>query len=58
VIGAASTILSVLIAAPVGLAYDGTMGPLVLCVVLCSALCWALVRASREAAPVVPAAGE
>jgi MFS transporter, DHA1 family, multidrug resistance protein len=58
VIGAASTILSVLIAVPVGLAYDGTMGPLVLCVVLCSGLCWALVRASREAAPAVPAAGE
>jgi len=51
VIGAASTILSVLIAAPVGLAYDGTIGPLVACVALCSGICWALVRASREAAP-------
>jgi DHA1 family bicyclomycin/chloramphenicol resistance-like MFS transporter len=58
VIGAASTILSVLIAVPVGLAYDGTMGPLLLCVVLCSAACWALVRASREDAPAVPAPGE
>jgi DHA1 family bicyclomycin/chloramphenicol resistance-like MFS transporter len=52
VTGAASTLLSVVIAAPVGLAYDGTIGPLVLCTVVCSALCWALVRASREAAPV------
>jgi DHA1 family bicyclomycin/chloramphenicol resistance-like MFS transporter len=52
VTGAASTLLSVVIAAPVGLAYDGTIGPLVLCTVICSALCWALLRASREAAPV------
>ncbi|MCU0906466.1 MAG: multidrug effflux MFS transporter [Rhodobacteraceae bacterium] len=52
VIGAVSTILSVVIAAPVGLAYDGTIGPLVACVVLCSAASWALMRASREAAPV------
>lgn len=52
VTGAASTLLSVVIAAPVGLAYDGTIGPLVACVVLCSAASWALVRASREAAPV------
>jgi DHA1 family bicyclomycin/chloramphenicol resistance-like MFS transporter len=52
VTGAASTLLSVVIAAPVGLAYDGTIGPLVLCTVVCSALCWALLRSSREAAPV------
>jgi DHA1 family bicyclomycin/chloramphenicol resistance-like MFS transporter len=52
VTGAASTLLSVVIVAPVGLAYDGTIGPLVACVVLCSAAAWALVRASREAAPV------
>jgi DHA1 family bicyclomycin/chloramphenicol resistance-like MFS transporter len=52
VVGAVSTVLSVVIAAPVGLAYDGTIGPLVACVVLCSTAAWALVRASREAAPV------
>ena len=57
VTGAASTLLSVVIAAPVGLAYDGTIGPLLLCTVVCSTLCWALLRASREAAPVA-AAGE
>lgn len=48
VIGAASSILAVAIAAPVGLAFDGTPRPLLLGVAICSLLAWLLVRADRN----------
>ena len=44
VISAISTILAVLIAGPVGQAFDGTPVPVILGVVLCSALAWMLMR--------------
>ncbi|SMH55358.1 multidrug effflux MFS transporter [Maritimibacter sp. HL-12] len=48
VIGALSSILAVAIAAPVGLAFDGTPGPLLAGVVICSALALWLIRGDRD----------
>ncbi len=49
VIAAVSTIAAVLIAAPVGLAYDGTAVPVILATLLCSGLAWFLMsRYLRE----------
>ncbi|ABL69875.1 MULTISPECIES: multidrug effflux MFS transporter [Paracoccus] len=48
VIGALSTLGAVLIAAPVGLLYDGTARPIVLATLVCSALALALMRHVRE----------
>jgi DHA1 family bicyclomycin/chloramphenicol resistance-like MFS transporter len=51
VVGALSTVLSVAIAAPIGLAFDGTLVPLATGTFLCSAIAWWLMRKSREADP-------
>ena len=48
VIGAISTLGAVLIAAPVGLLYDGTARPIVLATLVCSGLALVLVRGVRE----------
>jgi MFS transporter, DHA1 family, multidrug resistance protein len=48
VIGALSSIFAVLIAAPVGLAFDGTPAPLLAGVALCSAFAFALVWTDRK----------
>lgn len=50
VIGALSSIFAVAIAAPVGLAFDGTPGPLMLGVAVCSMLAWGLVWTDRNRA--------
>lgn len=49
VIGALSSMLAVAIAAPVGLAFDGTPAPLLLAVAVCSALAFVLVLTDRRA---------
>jgi len=51
VVGAISTVLAVLIAVPIGLAFDGTPLPLMAGTLVCSALAWWLMRKSREADP-------
>jgi MFS transporter, DHA1 family, multidrug resistance protein len=51
VVGALSTVLSVMIAAPIGLAFDGTLVPLAAGTFVCSSLAWWLMRKSREADP-------
>jgi DHA1 family bicyclomycin/chloramphenicol resistance-like MFS transporter len=51
VVGALSTVLSVVIAAPIGLAFDGTPVPLLAGTVVCSALALMLMRKSREMDP-------
>lgn len=48
VIGAFSSILAVMIAIPVGLAFDGSPKPLILGVAVCSALAFALVWTDRH----------
>ena len=48
VIAAASTIGAVLIAAPVGLAYDGTARPIILATLVCSGLALWLMRRVDE----------
>lgn len=50
VIGALSSILAVAIAAPIGLAFDGTPAPLLLGVAICSVLAWGLVWSDRNRA--------
>lgn len=44
VVAAISTLLAVVIAAPVGLAYDGTAFPIAVATLICSALAWWLMR--------------
>lgn len=51
VVGAVSTIGAVFIAAPIGLAFDGTILPLAAGTFACSGLAWWLMRKSREADP-------
>ena len=51
VVGALSTVGAVFIAAPIGLAFDGTIVPLTFGTLICSALAWWLMRWSREADP-------
>ncbi|MBM3605980.1 MAG: multidrug effflux MFS transporter, partial [Alphaproteobacteria bacterium] len=48
VIAAVSTLAAVLIAAPVGLLYNGTAIPAILATLICSALAWALMRGLKE----------
>lgn len=48
VVGAVSTILAVVIAAPIGLAFNGTAIPLMVGTLVCSSLAWALMRISRN----------
>lgn len=48
VVGAMSTVGSVLIAIPIGLAFNGTFVPLTVGAFLCSAIAWWLMRLSRE----------
>lgn len=48
VTSAVSTFGAVAIAAPVGLAYDGSLGPLLVCTLACSALAVVLMRRVRE----------
>ncbi len=43
-VAAISTVLAVLIAAPVGLLYDGTALPVIVATLICSALAWLLMR--------------
>lgn len=52
IIGAASTVLAVIIAIPIGLAYDGTPLPAMLGAAVCSSLAWLLMRhGGRAGAP-------
>jgi DHA1 family bicyclomycin/chloramphenicol resistance-like MFS transporter len=51
VVGAISTVGAVFIAAPIGLAFNGTLVPLAAGTFLCSSLAWWLMRKSREADP-------
>lgn len=51
VVGALSTVGAVFIAAPIGLAFDGTLVPLAAGTFACSGLAWWLMRMSREAEP-------
>lgn len=51
VVGAVSTVTAVLIAAPIGLAFNGTPVPLWGGTLVCSGLAWALMRKSREEDP-------
>jgi len=48
VIGALSSVLAVAIAIPIGLAFNGTPGPLLAGVVICSALALWLIRGDRD----------
>lgn len=48
IVAAAATVLSVVIAAPVGLAFDGTAVPILVSTLLCSAVAWALMRRTVE----------
>ncbi|MDJ1007165.1 MAG: multidrug effflux MFS transporter [Paracoccaceae bacterium] len=51
VVGALSTVGSVLIAIPIGLAFNGTVVPLAVGAFLCSAAAWWLMGLSREEGP-------
>jgi len=51
VVGALATVGAALIAAPIGLAFDGTIVPLALGTVVCSSISWWLMRKSREEDP-------
>lgn len=51
VVGAMATVGSVLIAIPIGLAFDGTVVPLAVGTFVCSSLAWWLMRKSREVDP-------
>ncbi|WP_099823473.1 multidrug effflux MFS transporter [Oceaniglobus indicus] len=59
VVGAVGTTLGVCIAIPIGLAFNGTIYPLMIGTLICSSLAWWLMRLSREADPtpkkVIPA---
>ncbi len=44
IIGAVSTVIAVFIAAPIGLAFDGTPGPIAAGVLVCSTISWAITR--------------
>ncbi len=44
IIGAVATVIAVFIAAPIGLAFDGTPGPIAAGVLVCSAISWAITR--------------
>ena len=48
VMTAISTVLAVVIAGPVGLAFDGTPHATILAAVICSTLAWALMRQSDK----------
>jgi MFS transporter, DHA1 family, multidrug resistance protein len=51
VVGSISTVGAVFIAAPIGLAFDGTLVPLAAGTFVCSGLAWWLMRWAREADP-------
>lgn len=51
VVGALATVGAVAIAAPIGLAFNGTLVPLAMGTAICSALAWWLMRKSREEDP-------
>jgi DHA1 family bicyclomycin/chloramphenicol resistance-like MFS transporter len=51
VVGAVSTVLAVPVAAPIGLAFDGTPVPLLAGTLVCSTLAFLLMRKSRELDP-------
>jgi DHA1 family bicyclomycin/chloramphenicol resistance-like MFS transporter len=51
VVGAVSTVLAVPVAAPIGLAFDGTPMPLLAGTLVCSTLAFLLMRKSRELDP-------
>jgi DHA1 family bicyclomycin/chloramphenicol resistance-like MFS transporter len=51
VIGAVSTVLAVAIAAPIGLAFDGTTTPLLWGTLVCSAVALALMHLARRLDP-------
>lgn len=53
VVAALSTVLSVLLAAPISLAFDGTPRMVLLGATVCSALAWMLMRRTAEAAPTL-----
>ncbi|WP_114967260.1 multidrug effflux MFS transporter [Alkalilacustris brevis] len=54
VVGAVSTILAVLLAAPAALLYNGTVFPLITSVMLCSGLAFVLLRRLRPGGPDAP----
>ena len=56
VVGAMSTVLAVVIAAPIGLAFDGTPRPLMAGTLVCSGLAWMLLRRTKEDATGTDAA--
>ena len=51
VVTAIATVASVVIAAPIGLAFNGTPNPLLIGTAVCSALAWALMRTARKLDP-------
>lgn len=51
VVTAAATVMSVVIAAPIGLAFDGTATPILIGTAVCSALAWGLMRTTAEVTP-------
>ena len=53
VVTAIATVASVVIAAPIGLAFNGTPNPLLIGTAVCSALAWALMRTARKLDPEV-----
>jgi len=50
IIGAVSTVLAVVIAIPIGMAFDGTPLPLAIGVLACSAIAWAITRMIEDVA--------
>ena len=48
VIAAISTVLSVILAIPIGQAFNGTPAPLLIGTMICSGLCWLLMTRSNE----------
>lgn len=53
VVTAIATVASVVIAAPIGLAFNGTPNPLLIGTAVCSMLAWALMRTARKLDPEV-----
>ena len=51
IVAAVATVFAVAIAAPIGLAFDGTLIPILIGTLACSALAWGLMRQTT----VVPA---
>jgi DHA1 family bicyclomycin/chloramphenicol resistance-like MFS transporter len=51
VVGAVSTVAAVVVAVPIGLAFDGTPVPLIAGTFVCSGLAWLLMRRSTDEAP-------